>query len=417
MLEIDKPELKQLILNSSGNNSDSSDIESDIIKMGKNKDNPSSLYSFAKSWTKGETKHEIFCILLIQFNVFIYAFAFWLQQPLLPYLTENLNLNAKLFGYLQSFVSLLMLLGGPLIGQMTDKLGAKTSLQLCQFGSALSYHCLGFANSLQFLFVSRLFTTLQQVMQTSQAYIATKTKDVNREQSLGKLSVCYGIGMIAGSALSGVVVRIFSLKINAHISGLISLFIIVINLLYLPNTTNKVTKNNDDNTKKGGFSDSISEIFELILRNHIKKIMIFVFVAGFGTNVYRSMFTLISKDTFQFSSSNIGFFIAYASIIATLTNTFLVGPTKKYLSDSKIIEYSVLMNGICLGIFGIFCYYNITNIYLLCLLTIPQSISSAFMYIMINGTMSKIVNKTEIGKSIALSHAIRSLISVVSPTG
>mmetsp|Transcript_102113 Transcript_102113/g.124927 ORF Transcript_102113/g.124927 Transcript_102113/m.124927 type:complete len:185 (-) Transcript_102113:43-597(-) len=144
--------------------------------------------------------------------------------------------------------------------------------------------------------------------------------------------------------------------------------------------------------------------------------MIFVFVAGFGTNVYRSMFTLISKDTFQFSSSNIGFFIAYASIIATLTNTFLVGPTKEYLSDSKIIEYSVLMNGICLGIFGIFCYYNITNIYLLCLLTIPQSISSAFMYIMINGTMSKIVNKTEIGKSIALSHAIRSLISVVSPT-
>ena len=86
-------------------------------------------------------------------------------------------------------VSIFQLIGGPLIGKFTDKSGAKQSLILCQIGSALSYFFLGSSTSLQILFISRITTILQQVMQTAQASVALLIDEQNREQAMGRYVV------------------------------------------------------------------------------------------------------------------------------------------------------------------------------------------------------------------------------------
>lgn len=40
--------------------------------------------------------------LLLHLNIVIYACAFWLTQPLLPYMTSQLGADRVTFGYLQS---------------------------------------------------------------------------------------------------------------------------------------------------------------------------------------------------------------------------------------------------------------------------------------------------------------------------
>ena len=49
------------------------------------------LLSYLQKWTYGQTQHDVFLILLIQFNVTIYALSFWMQQPVLPFIIEKLG--------------------------------------------------------------------------------------------------------------------------------------------------------------------------------------------------------------------------------------------------------------------------------------------------------------------------------------
>jgi MFS family permease len=53
------------------------------------------------------------------------AFFYWLSQPAFPYLSKELGADTVVFGYLQSFNSLVMMIGSPLIGKVMDRYGAK----------------------------------------------------------------------------------------------------------------------------------------------------------------------------------------------------------------------------------------------------------------------------------------------------
>lgn len=56
-------------------------------------------------------------ILLVHLNVFLYSLCFWIQVNVLPFLSKNIGVDTLTFGYLQSTISFLQLLGGPLIGR------------------------------------------------------------------------------------------------------------------------------------------------------------------------------------------------------------------------------------------------------------------------------------------------------------
>ena len=407
----------------------------------------SSFFTYLEKWTHGQTYHDVFIILLIQLNVVIYAMSYWMQQPVLPFIIEKLgsNLNegdsagdsdgnlgsySTAFGYFQTMVSLLQLVGGPFIGKYTDKSGAKKSLILCQIGSAFSYFFLGSSTSLQLLFISRFITILQQVMQTAQAAVAQLVDDKHREESMGRLSMAYGVGMILGSSSGGIITKYTSLQINAFAAGAISVVVVVLDIMFLPPLKASNKSSDDDETaddkttrpererdgeSRGGIFGNFGEIVSLALRPNVRGLCLFVFFAGFGITLHRSMFSLIFKEVFKFEGWQLGFFISYAALISTLSNSFLVGYIKSKYDSDTIVQYCVIIVSLCLGIFGYGTNYQIIDIKGLCVLAIPQTIASGFLYVMINGYISRIVDKTEMGTAIALTHALRSLTGVVSP--
>eukprot|EP01084_Bolivina_argentea_P211436 359681_1 len=379
-------------------------------------------HSNLQKWTHGKTVGAVWNILLIQLNCVIYAMSFWMQQPVLPFIIESLGSNdddEKLgikLGYFQTIVSLGQLIGGPLMGRFTDKSGAKNALIICQIASAFSYFFLGSSISLQLLFISRVTAILQQVMQTSQACVAQLTDDIYREQALGKLSMAYGIGMILGSTMSGLITRYFSITFNAFFAGFLSLSVAVLDFIFLPPL--KVSENTNNNKKCdfGGIINNFKEILSLASRPIVRGLCLVLFFGGFGIHLYRSMFTVIFKDVFGFEGWQLGFFIAYAALTSTLSNSFFVGWAKSRYSDNTIIQSCAITIALTLGIFGYGCAYQFMGIRGLCILTIPQTIASGFLYVMISGYISKIVNKNEMGTALALIHALRSFTGVIAPT-
>ena len=388
--------------------------------------------------------------------------AYWMQQPVLPFIVETLS--AKLnegdsdpdpdnklgsystaYGYLQTMVSTLYLTGGPLIGKFTDKAGAKQSLILCQIGSAASYFLLGASTTLQMLFISRLTTIFQSVMQTAQASVALLIDEQNREQSMGRLSMAYGIGMILGSSTGGLISKYTSLQFNAFVAGFITMICVALNFMFLPSlkavgstrahsaapkkTDNSETETlleneggtdrngaNQQRSSSSGIFGNFAEIIALALRPSVRGLCLFLFFAGFGVTLYRSMFSLIFKEVFHFEGWQLGFYISYAALISPLSNSFFVGWARGRFDDDVIVQSCVVVVAVCLGINGYGCSTGFLNIWGLCILAIPQTIAAGFMYVMISGYVSKIVDKTEMGTAIALTHALRSLTGVVTPT-
>jgi MFS family permease len=87
-----------------------------------------------------------------------YAMAFWISQPVLPFISKSLGADAVTFGYLQTAFSAVQMVGGPLVGRLCDSYGPGYGLQLSQSASAASYLLLASAVSLPLLFASRLPT-------------------------------------------------------------------------------------------------------------------------------------------------------------------------------------------------------------------------------------------------------------------
>ncbi|ETO06775.1 hypothetical protein RFI_30617, partial [Reticulomyxa filosa] len=273
------------------------------------------------------------------------------KKKVLAFLTEDLGADATIFGQLNGVVSLLLLIGGPIMGKYTDTYGARQSLLICHIGSALSYLSLAIANNLTWLFLSRIFTIFQQVfvcvcvcvivaMQTSQACITHLCATQEREQAMGRLFLSYGSGMVAGSALGGLLAKHYSVRGDALISCLISIFCVLMNASCLPNiqssssdcsahsngssnsnsgrASSPGTESNTfgsktfkmDNKKDGVrplqrsyvsqfFGEHVRDIVSLANRSPLRQIMMFALLSTFGTSLWRSMFPLVLKDAMQ----------------------------------------------------------------------------------------------------------------------
>jgi MFS family permease len=127
--------------------------------------------------------------IFINLNIFVYALCYWIQTPVLPYISKELGADAVQFGTLISFVSFFSFIGAAAIGRVNDTKGAKVSLLISQIGSFVMYLSTGFSNSLFFLFLSRLPSLVQHSMLCSQSAISELSSVENRSLSMGRLSL------------------------------------------------------------------------------------------------------------------------------------------------------------------------------------------------------------------------------------
>lgn len=124
--------------------------------------------------------------------------------PLLPFYAERLGASPTVVGLLVSTYAACQLIAGPVLGQISDRVGRRPLLLVSQVGTFIGFLILAWAGSLWIVFLARIIDGLTAGnLSLAQAYISDVTKPEDRAKSFGVIGVAFGIGFLIGPAISG----------------------------------------------------------------------------------------------------------------------------------------------------------------------------------------------------------------------
>jgi OCT family organic cation transporter-like MFS transporter 18 len=174
---------------------------------------------------------------LIYLTVALYAGAFMSQQPTKVFwvarVTESSEDAAAAYATYASFLAVLQLIGSLYSGALVDRAGAKLVLLLSLGASALVYALTAYASSLTGLFLAGIPSVLQHAVLASRSYLTATLPNEQHATVIGRLGVSYGVGMLVGPYLGGLLAA-HSLPAAALAAALLSLATGALVLALLP---------------------------------------------------------------------------------------------------------------------------------------------------------------------------------------
>jgi MFS family permease len=156
------------------------------------------------------SKNSLLPIFLI---VVVDVLALTIMLPLLPFYAERFGARPAVVGLLVSTYALCQLVAGPVLGQISDRVGRKPVLAVSQMGTFGGLLLLAFAPNLALVFVARAIDGLTAGnLSTAQAYIADSTEPKERSRAFALIGIAFGIGFLVGPGASGYLTHRFGFR-------------------------------------------------------------------------------------------------------------------------------------------------------------------------------------------------------------
>ncbi|QFU77452.1 MFS transporter [Halioglobus maricola] len=161
---------------------------------------------------------------------------FGIVIPILPFLSPQLGANELDIALIIVTYAACSGISGPFWGRLSDRLGRKPVIMLCLAGGALGYVALGLANELWMVFVARGFAGLMAGnFGVASAMMADITGPENRAKGMGLIGAAFGLGMVLGPLLGGLLAGDDgSFALPCIFAGVMSVLAIIAAAIFLP---------------------------------------------------------------------------------------------------------------------------------------------------------------------------------------
>ncbi|XP_004759703.1 solute carrier family 22 member 18 isoform X2 [Mustela putorius furo] len=212
----------------------------------------------------------------------------FMRFSIMPYLTRQLGLDSVAFGYLQTAFGVLQLLGGPVFGRFADQHGARAAFTLSFLAASAFYLLLAAACSpalpgVALLYALPLPAALMHGLPAAQMVIADLSAPEERPAALGRLGLCFGVGMISGSLLGGTLSAACGLQCPASVALVANLVAAILSFTCIPISTKGVSA--DAPVAPPGRPDAgvfdLKAISRLLLRPGVLPVFLIKVVSGF----------------------------------------------------------------------------------------------------------------------------------------
>jgi DHA1 family tetracycline resistance protein-like MFS transporter len=367
-------------------------------------------------------KSPLMTIFLI---VFIDLLGFSLILPLLPYYAEAYGATPTMVGLLVASYAAAQLIGAPLLGRLSDRIGRRPVLLISVIGTGIGFLLLGFADPighylanliapqavnafiLAVLFLSRILDGLTGGNITvAQAYITDVTDDQNRAKGLGLIGAAFGLGFVIGPAAGGALSK-WGYSLPAFVAASVSFINVIMIIFLLPESLSAERRSALSGQNRPPFT--LNALKEALNRPKVGPLLQVRFFFALAFAIFQTIFALYAQ-TIGLSSQTTGILLAYVGVLAVVTQAGLIGfLTRRFSENSLMITGLWVMAGALLA------WAFTTQLWFLVVLILPLAVAGGVSNTIIQSTTTKSVTKQEVGGILGITTSLDAVTRIIAP--
>jgi len=295
-----------------------------------------------------------FAVTFVFITVFLDMVGFGLVMPVLPRLIEEVSgtdlAGASIWGgWLFFAYGGMQFLFGPAIGNLSDAVGRRPVLLLSVFGLAIDYLLTGFAPSMLWLFVGRIFAGICGASYTTaNAFLADITKPADRARVFGLMGAAFGLGFIIGPAIGGLL-GTFGPRVPFFVAAGIALLNFAYGWFVLPETLAPENRRSFSLAR----SNPVGALKVFAQYRGVVPLSAVMFLYFLSTAVYPAIWAFWGIAAFGWSEATVGLTLAAFGLITALVQGGLTGPVVKWMGERNAALFGLVMAVVALVGYGL----------------------------------------------------------------
>lgn len=341
--------------------------------------------------------------------VFVDLLGFSLILPLLPYYAQTFGADAFVTGLLVASYAVAQLIGAPLLGRLSDRVGRRPVLLISIFGTFVGFLLLGFAGALWVLFVSRVVDGLTGGnLSVAQAYISDVTDQKNRAKALGLIGAAFGLGFIIGPAVGGAL-SVYGYAVPAFAAAALSAINLIAVFFWLPESLTDERRAAMVAQKKPAFT--FAALWNALNRPRVGPLLHTRFFFGLAFATFQTIFSLYAMDRFGLTAQATGYVLAYVGVLSVVVQGLAIGKLAARFTETQLIFASTIIMAISL-----LAWAFAPSLTLLLIIMAPLAFAGGTLNTVLGSALTKAVYPEEIGGTLGLSASVESLTRVIAPS-
>jgi MFS family permease len=345
---------------------------------------------------------------------------FTIILPLLPFYSERLGASAMVVGELVSTYAVCQLIAGPILGQISDRVGRRPMLLVSQAGTLAGFLLLAFSTHIWMLFVARAIDgATAGNLSVAQAYISDVTKPQQRAKSFALIGIAFGFGFLVGPAISGFLAR-YGYQAPIFAASGLSLTAILCTFFLLPRREPVHERNEAalEDPGPGGRRLSLiswGQYGRFFRDRELARLLAQWLLFSFSFSTFISGFALFAERRYTWNGHavgvrEVGYIFAYNGLLGMIMQGGVVGRMVKWLGERKVVWIGFATAGLTYAAIGF-----TWTIEQLLVVTTVSSLGGAGLRPALTSLITQKAARREQGVIIGLTQSLMSIAQITAP--
>ncbi len=336
--------------------------------------------------------------------VFIDLVGFGIVIPILPLYAERFGASPLVIGLLLGVYSAMQCVCAPLLGKLSDRVGRRPVLLVSIIGTSVGFLIMGLSNSLVLLFVARIIDGITGGnISTAQAYIADVTPPEQRSRGMGLIGAGFGLGLIFGPAIGGVLSH-FSLAAPFLFAAALAATNAVAVFFFLPESLSA------EHRSQAHRDTSLTQMFQKAEGRSLAVVMATYFCTTVAFSLLTATYSLFTERRFGYHATQNGYIFACQGIIGAIIQGGLLGWLLRVSNDKTLTIAGTVF--LAASLFALPMSMTAT---MLLITTAGVAVGHALVAAPLNGLASKHVSTTAQGRVLGMMQSTASVARIIGP--
>ena len=277
---------------------------------------------------------------------------FGIVIPILPFLSPELGADRMDIALIIVAYASCAGIAGPFWGRLSDRVGRKPVIMVCLAGAAMAYVMLGLASQLWMVYAARAFAGLMAGnFGVASAMIADITRPENRARGMGVIGAAFGLGLVLGPVLGGLLTVDGSFTLPCIVAGGMSVLAIIAAAVFLPESN---TREKRDAHRAQLESTQRESVYQLLRRTGNRMLVFQYVLHNSCVSATTYLVPLWTAELLGWGAREVGILFGVQGAIMVVMQGGMIGPLVRVLGEWPFLRLTTgcLVVGLALAIYA-----------------------------------------------------------------